>query len=649
MLFRSLYNYNFDIAAILLNAMLLLVVYIRRTYPSRPCTLYKWMLWFNLAASVADLVSASTISFPFSVSLVTNYFINICYLFFHNVTAVIFLVYVITIIRGNAGTKGERIFWKSAIAVVAALTVTTPLTHFVFYFDQNRMYQHGPLIYALYIITFAVLFYALYLFVRHRNAMTGFQLTTDIVFLALMIAAVVFQFFRPDILIEPYCAAVSFLMLNVALDNPAMYFYRNTTCYNNTAFLSMLEDRIAAGEKFSVVAFTYDDLSVFRDKWGDEAYDNMINHTIAVCHQLYGQGHVYMNEDVAFGIEIGEQNPEEAIEKLRPMLGKSILVEGKKHISLAPHFCIFRHPGVAANAGDVVSLLTDALFDVYTRTGQRVIEATADLLEKRRREAKIVHMLHDALRRDGFEVYYQPILEQRTGKFVSAEALLRLKRNSLRVGPDEFIPAAEKNGLVLDIGEIVFEKVCRFWRDNKLAEHGVKYMEVNLSILQLMQKRAAERLFDICTRYGVPPTCINFEITETTTATAGEKATIDDCIAYLRSKGFTFSLDDYGSGYSTVTYLAEMPFDIVKIDKNILWNAVKQPNFRIILDNSIRLARQFGRQCVVEGVETEEMAQLLRELGCDYFQGYLYSRPVNGDDYLAFLDTAAQKEPESDR
>lgn len=635
-----LYNYDFDVAALILNAMLLLVVYMRHTYDTKACTLYKVMLWLNLAACILDILSAFTISYAAEVPLALNYFICVGYLIVHNLSAVTFLVYVLVLVRGNFGKKYERVFWISVTAIDLVALLTTPFTKAFIYFNDQFEYCHGPLMVILYITAFLTIIYSGYLFLKHRSILNTFQLITNVVFILLIMAAVVIQYIFPDYLLESFFAAIAFMMMNVALDNPATYFYKNTYCFNKTSFEYTVGDLIKNNEPFTVLAFTFEDLLVYRKKYESSVYEKIIFDTIDKCHAAYGEKVVYALSDGKFAIFIGDKDPYEEVRAFDITVGKNIKVNDEETISLTPHYCVLKHPGFVTDVVETVDAINIMLDDEYKSTGRHIIICTQDLLETKHRQAEIIHLLHDAIQNDGFEIKYQPIIDRTTNKIVSAEALLRLKKKSSTgfVGPDEFIPIAEQNGLIIEIGEIVLTNVCRFWTENDLASLGIRYIDVNLSMMQLLKRNTVENLREICYHFGVEPKHINFEITETAYASESQKADIDECIAYLRERNFSLSLDDYGSGYSTATYLAEMPFSMVKIDKGILWNAMSDKNFRIVLTQTVRLVHEFGRLCVCEGVENAEMVDLLSELGCDLFQGYLYAKPLSEEDFLEFVN-----------
>ena len=224
----------------------------------------------------------------------------------------------------------------------------------------------------------------------------------------------------------------------------------------------------------------------------------------------------------------------------------------------------------------------------------------------------------------------------RKGSFSSAEALIRLWDEHLGyIPPDEFIPMAEQNGMIIEIGEIVFRQVCAFIQNHNLDSLGIDYIEVNLSFVQCMQENLAQQLVSIMKEYNVAPNRINFEITETAGSVKAD--TLRRNMDKLIEIGSAFSMDDYGTGFSTADYLAHLPLQIVKIDKSILWSAMEKPEAFIILRHTVEMLKDLRKKIIVEGVETQEMVDILTKMHCDYLQGYLYSKPLPEEDYIAFL------------
>ena len=260
-----------------------------------------------------------------------------------------------------------------------------------------------------------------------------------------------------------------------------------------------------------------------------------------------------------------------------------------------------------------------------------------ETFKKKDNSAEILNAVRYATANKTFKVYYQPIYSTDKKKIIAAEALVRLFDDKLGfVSPEVFIPLAEREGFILDIGRFVFEEVCRFMSNNNLQKLGIEYIEVNLSAIQCMQYKLAEEFIGIMNENGLTGAQINFEITESSAMITNSAVSVN--INNFVNHGVDLSLDDYGTGYSNLSYLYRVPFSFVKVDKSLLWSSDKNERAYTTLESIFRMAKKLKMRVVVEGVETEEHIRKLLELGCDYFQGYYFSKPVPGDVFLDYLE-----------
>ncbi|MBP5702035.1 MAG: EAL domain-containing protein, partial [Lachnospiraceae bacterium] len=248
-------------------------------------------------------------------------------------------------------------------------------------------------------------------------------------------------------------------------------------------------------------------------------------------------------------------------------------------------------------------------------------------------------IISDAIKNNKFEMYYQPIYSTRDGKFVSAEALIRLRDEQLGfISPALFIPAAEKSGSILQIGEFVIKDVCRFLSESDLANSGIRFLEVNLSVVQCMQANMASRIRDILDEYKISPDRINFEITETASEYLADAVlrTMSD----ISDNGNGFSLDDYGSGYSNLSRVMSFPYRIIKLDKSLVDGLGDKRSYEIVRQ-TISLLKSLGAEIVVEGVEDKQKAEWFSDMGCEYIQGYYYAKPMPEHEFIAFCKSSA--------
>jgi diguanylate cyclase (GGDEF)-like protein len=237
--------------------------------------------------------------------------------------------------------------------------------------------------------------------------------------------------------------------------------------------------------------------------------------------------------------------------------------------------------------------------------------------------------LRQAIEEKQFCVYYQPIIGLETGKLAGFEALVRWNHPTAGlVPPSEFIPVAEETGLIVQIGQWVLEEACaatRRWQQES-PRHRDLTLSVNLSPRQVSQPDLLEQVVGALERSGLDPRCLKLEITESVVMENADAAIV--LFKRLRALGVQLSIDDFGTGYSSLSYLHRFPLSHLKIDRSFVSRMTETKDNAEIVRTIITLAHNLGMKVIAEGVETSEQNELLRSLGCEYGQGYLFSRPV---------------------
>ncbi len=263
------------------------------------------------------------------------------------------------------------------------------------------------------------------------------------------------------------------------------------------------------------------------------------------------------------------------------------------------------------------------------------------LHEEAVREIKLEEELRQAIRQDDFALNYQPIVEIGTSHLVGFEALLRWnhKHRGL-IAPDVFIPTAEASGLIVPIGQWVFEQACHaIARLDTAAGSGDwrLFMSINLSVRDLSDTDCVDKIRSILARTGVEPTRIKLEITESLLMHQPETAVT--VLRQLKDMGFSIAIDDFGTGYSSLAYLHKFPIDTLKIDRSFVHGLEEQSENFEIVSSIIHMALQLGMDVVAEGIELPSQVEILAALGCRLGQGYLYAKPATEKEAMKLLRT----------
>lgn len=248
----------------------------------------------------------------------------------------------------------------------------------------------------------------------------------------------------------------------------------------------------------------------------------------------------------------------------------------------------------------------------------------------------ITLMMEAALREREFEMYLQPKVLLKTGQIVGAEALVRW--NSKRLGmiyPDRFIPILEQNGFIKQLDFFILEEACLFLKRD-LSEGKVPLpISVNFSKMHLRNVGFVEKVFYTVNRHAIPTNLIEIEVTEN--IYLGDFQALIEVASALKCLGFKVSLDDFGSAYSSLNYLKDLPLDIIKIDKGFLNATENTDRGHIIIAKVIELIKSLRLVPIMEGVETAEQVDFLQKLSCDFGQGYYYAKPMPTDAYTEFV------------
>ncbi len=307
-----------------------------------------------------------------------------------------------------------------------------------------------------------------------------------------------------------------------------------------------------------------------------------------------------------------------------------------QEIALTCSIGIAMFPDDGSNSHELLKNADTAMYHAKDKGGDTYQFFNDSMNKQAVKRLQIENLIRHGLKEDLFSVYYQPKIDVQNGGVKGMEALVRFEAGDKGlIRPDIFIPISEETGQIIDIGEIVLRKACiatKAWLDNGIFKGRIA---VNLSAVQFRQPNLVKVISDILEETKLPAKHLELEITEGTVMDSPQQAI--ETMLQIRKMGINLSLDDFGTGYSSLAYLKKFPLNTLKIDKAFVDDIELSEEGRNMVATIITIAHNLGMNVVAEGVENEKQLDYLRTLRCEQLQGYLYSKPLNEEDFGRYL------------
>ena len=630
--------YYLDVAAIVVMVALLASLIFRRMHRGRDNRAFVQYVFILILLTAADIFRTAPLRFlgPVSESVTFREFwcstynvLNVC-----NYAAYIYMVGRMTgTFKSIMRKSGLKALYLLPLIFEAGIIIANIFTHIIFYYEKTAdgiVYHRGSMVFLVIFLGyyFVVFAFCHILYCYKKGLLDKIRFAALMAVFPLNIIAFNIQYLNPALLVQMFGFATSCLILSFFVISPEEYLDMETGAKSYTAFRRSIKSVYLAGDDAFVIFGKLRNVSSIRTTLGSEMYSTLLRE---IADSFYDMLKSSPNEDVSlyylrngqFAYVIkGDYRIDSIEETATTMIPKKLdfaicgvvipneIYSERQLIKLSETY----HVAVPLNK--------------YVRYSEMAPEK--DFIVRN----NIDRIIADAIKNDRFEMYYQPIYSTKEGKFVSAEALIRLHDDQLGfISPGLFIPAAEKSGSILQIGEFVIKDVCRFLSDMEEEHTGIRFVEVNLSVVQCMQSNMASKIKEILDEYEISPNRINFEITETASEYLADAVlrTMND----ISGNGNGFSLDDYGSGYSNLGRVMSFPYRIIKLDKSLVDTLSDERSYEV-MEKTISLLKSLGAEIVVEGVEDKEKAKWFSDIGCEYIQGFYYAKPMPEAEFIEF-------------
>lgn len=429
------------------------------------------------------------------------------------------------------------------------------------------------------------------------------------------------------------------------------YYDILTGLYNRNCFVRILGELLRKAKRemrtVAVMFVDFDDFRRVNDGMGIIAGDEVI--------QLFGQYlSGLMSEQVVishFSTDIyciaiydpcGARSVETIYQVIRERLKTPFRLTDGQEVTMTVSVGVSEYPEAASGTLELINCAEIVMFKAKSKGKDAIQYFDGAILEDFLQTVNIQTMLREVVFEQNFTMNYQPQYYAEDKRLRGVEALIRWKDDEGdSISPAVFIPIAEKNGTIVPIGNWVIEKSVQtyaHWRD---TYHYPMLLSLNVSAVQCKQKDFIESLLQIIQKYDVSPEEIELEITET--ILIEDFGYISGRLARLRETGVKISLDDFGTGFSSLSYLKGLPIDTLKIDKSFVDTMLTDNNTKIIIESIIYMVKRLGYETIAEGVETEEQFAYLKDLSCDIIQGYYLGRPMPDEGIEELLEGLTAK------
>lgn len=572
------------------------------------------------------------------------------YYFFKSFIIPIALCYVLSLL-GNFSTHTRSIYFRLLIILLVLVPLvyvfSNLISHRLFYINHTMTIVTSRAFVFLYINNFFECLLCLFTIFIYRNLLNKKRYIQVFLIFPFILGLTIYLSFFPNEEIELFAYAMAVYLVFITSQRPELVVNSHTNA--NTLFLFMdkftkLYKMRSSGCIIFIKIVNCDNINLYI---GLARYNEFLTKLSSIFMDIIKKEKIFADlyylENSVFAIYVEKNSASEiqfVSQQIAKILQEKIYFQVFEILTDA-RICIVRNPEDISSS-EYIHYFIKNFHLVVPKTNNAFWLKDISATKEFRMKYEIEKILDRALRNNFLEVYYQPIYSIKEDNFHSAEALIRLKDPEYGfIPPKVFLPGAEDNGSIFEIGNFVFDTVCKFIASEQFKKSGLRYIEVNLSTSQCVEANLVEKVMNYITKYGISPSQLRLEITEN--ASEFNPVIFEQNVQALHQRGISFALDDYGTGYSNIGKIISLPIDVIKLGKSFV-DEIDDPEMLIVIKDTIKMLKTLGKEILAEGVEDERVVRIFKELkcdliqGCEYIQGFYFSKPLPEKDFLHFIN-----------
>lgn len=621
------YNINFQIAALIIVVLLLYHFLTQKKLHNADTKAFTYVLVLGSLYILFDLVG-TLVAINYTPERESTILLVLTGIYLFDIMIPYILYCCVVASLGKAQKINAISALCTGITVVMIFLMVGNIEHgWFFYFDRNCVFRNGSGYFFLYLYALAYAAIVMFQTIRNRENYSLEKMKIVGRFLVVEGVCMGIELYTQYILLSGFGLALGFVFIYLAMNNPGDYIDSTTGVFDKQYFDNWIQEKLNKSSEFHVIAVEAFMLKQVNKVYGSSTGDQLLIQIARELQNITDSVQVFRTTGNCFLVVTDSLTEyEKDRQQIEEYFREPFVVDGEK-IDFPAIVCGIIN-GEKMEQEDVLLGYIEYLVSLVKHTDETVVIQSDDrILEGFRYEKEVEHFLKTAVDKDLFEVYYQPVFWTKEDRYITLEALSRLKHPNMgMIPPDVFIGIAERQGLIAQIGLLQFRRVCRFIKENEHMMKQIKNVKFNLSPSELLKPGHSQVLIDIVKEYGLSPRYFQFEITETVATEYSES--FCKAVEDFTNAGIGLCLDDFGSGYANLNAVLKLPFEVVKMDRSLLTGITCDEQSAVFYHSIVTVMQNMGYTIVAEGAETEEEVNLLREWGVDMVQGYYFSRPL---------------------
>ena len=624
---------DFNIDAIFVFTMIIFYVFYRKVYKSYSSRLFLFITISYLIITIIDIFTSRDVLGP-----ITSQIFMFAYYLIKYVASVVYVLYILVITNSRGLLKGIRnkIIFATPAIITIGLLISNIFTGWIYYFEGIDYYR-GEYIFVFYGLSFIYVIFGIFWLIYNQKLFSFNEKFGLFSIYAFGLTSLLVQFFFPEVLIEMLATSLAIFLVNSTIERSQLIVDTKTGLKNKKNFKRNINSFYKRKEKRGLVVFYIRNHSILYEKYSySEALKQLKIFSSLIARLLIEDisYDTYYLENGLYGlITNSEEDAKRLAQRLDSTLSKEY--ENKLIFNIRYILCSLELPTAFKTSDDFHHFMFN--FADSVTYDKRVIsfeEIKQDV--KHNVLIKLDDLLDNIINNQDILIEYQPIYNLEKKKYTAFEVLARINDKDLGIiTADNFVPYAEKKDKMYQIDMIILEKIFSSYKKRKFEMEGIEHVTINISVQTIANPDFRSDLTRLEEKYNINRTRITFEVKER------EDVAFDrydyEAISNLMIEGYSFSLDNYGVGCMPVDKLAKVPFANVKFD-NFFASTCKDNDTCIILDNTIKLFKGLNKKTICSGIEDQDTAAIIESLNPNYVQGFYYSKPLDLDNLIKFLN-----------